>query len=383
MSPANSRVVLHIGMHKTGTSSIQHRLAAAPATDEFCYLDLGRGPNHSGAMYSAFASDPGEYHFFKRLRSDAAQIKAMGDAVRERIDAQIAGPGAATRVISGEDITAIDLAGLETLRDYLAARTGSIQVIAYVRPPLAYMQSAFQQRVRGGMGRLIFPNLYPNYRKRFEKFEQVFGSTRVRLMPYAKQNFIDGDVVADFCGQIGIDAPMGPTLSLNPSYSCRAISLLYTYRKFGAGYGAGQDEIRRNKALVQALSTLSGPALRFAGEHVEETLTRFREDRLWVESRLGSPLAEQEPDTGLGICDEQGLLNYDECQIDWLRTWGDHPALARHMSPSSVAAVMHEALPAMLEQFQAAKREARAALSRSLRETDLAAAASKTGQTRV
>ena len=356
MSTPRNRLLLHVGMHKTGSSSIQHRLAAAES-DGFRYVDLGRSPNHSGAMFAGFSSEPEKYHFFLRQGVPAGQARAVGDEVRRCLAEELATAGPALRIVSGEDITTVDPEGLARLRDFLAPRVAGVKVFAYVRSPRSFMESAFQQRVRGGMGRLNFASLYPMYRKRFLGFEQVFGRRRLALAPFDVARFRDGDVVTDFCDRLGVPVPSGAKLELNRAHSRRATSLLYTYRKFGAAYGTGPDEIRGNKALALALGSLQGPKLRFSGAQIDEVLARFANDRRWVESRLGIPLTDAQDGVVPGsVTCEEDLFGYDEEQLDWLRQWGTHRRLGPKMTPTDVAAVIHDALPAIVEWFRADKR---------------------------
>lgn len=358
MSVRCERLVLHAGMHKTGSSSIQHRLAAGG--EGFHYLDLGRGPNHSGGMFAAFSSEPEKYHFLKRQGVPAEQARALGAEVRARLAAELAGGGAGLRIVSGEDMTTIDPEGLARMRDFVAPLAGETLVLAYVRPPRSFMESAFQQRVRGGMGMLNFASLYPMYRKRFLRFEEAFGRPSVRLLPFEPAAFPGGDVVADFCGRLGIPVPAGDRLELNRAHSRRATSLLFAYRRFGAAYGTGQDEIRGNKALVLALGSLDGPKLRFAGPLVEEVLARFANDRRWVERRLGRAIEEAPAEASAEtVTCEEDLFRFDARQFEWLRQWGAHPRLRPDMGPADVAAVIHDALPAIVEWFREGKRIAR------------------------
>lgn len=359
MSTPCQQLVLHVGMHKTGSSSIQHRLAAATSPD-FRYLDLGRSPNHSGGMFAGFSSEPERYHFFRRQGVPADQARAVGEEVRCRLAAELVVEGPGLRIVSGEDITTIDQDGLSRLREFVAPLVATTRIFAYVRAPRSFMESAFQQRVRGGMGALNFASLYPMYRKRFLRFEEAFGRDRVRLAAFDVARFPDRDVVADFCGRFGMRVPEGARLELNRAHSRRATALLFAYRRFGACYGTGPDEIRGNKALVQALGSLEGPRLRFAGPHVDEVLARFSNDRRWVERRLPASL-EDDPAPADAVTCEDDLFHFDEAQLEWMRQWGDHPRLRPGLGAEDVGVVIHAALPAIVEQFREGKRALRLA----------------------
>ncbi len=252
----------------------------------------------------------------------------------------------------------LDEQGLADLFEFLKARVKGIEVVGYVRPPRSFMESAFQQRVKGGLGRFDFAPLYPGYRRRFLKFETLAGHSAVRLHPFVKDRLRDGDVVADFCERIGAPSPPA-RFDLNQSLTRPAVSLLYTFRKFGRPYGTGQDEIRANKALLQALSALEGGRIRFSGPLVDEVIARFHNDQRWVERRLGTALTEAPAEGADCIQCERDLLRYDESQMAWLEAWGGTAPALRDATPERVAQAIDRALPRLVEAFRAAKKQSR------------------------
>ena len=82
-----------------------------------------------------------------------------------------------------------------------------MRVIGYVRPPVAFKTSLFQQRVKHGLGAFNIDGIRPKYRKRFRKFDTVFGTGNVTLRKFDPATFPDRCVVRDFCQQLGIPAP--------------------------------------------------------------------------------------------------------------------------------------------------------------------------------
>jgi hypothetical protein len=256
-------------------------------------------------------------------------------------------------------MTNLDEAGVRGLIRFVVDRVESVRVMAYVRPPRSFMESAFQQRVKGGLSCLNFAPLYPGYRRRFLKFEQAIGRGKIDLIPFHVNQLTNGDVVADFCRMAGIPSTGIDRLGLNSSLSANAVAMLYTYRKFGAPYGNGPDQIRENKAILRALQSLEGSKLWFQGPLVDEVVARFSNDQKWVERRMGVPLDEPCAEGRRIIRGEQDLLTYGEPQMAWLRGWTVAAPGPSSASPERIASSMRMAVPAMVEEFRAAKKAAR------------------------
>ena len=69
------------------------------------------------------------------------------------------------------------------------------RVVAYVKRPISFMQSAFQQRIKTNLRRLdVASGLWPKYRDRLEKMDEIFGRENVDLHVFDSSTLIKGDV---------------------------------------------------------------------------------------------------------------------------------------------------------------------------------------------
>jgi hypothetical protein len=180
--------VVHVGMHKTGSSAIQTHFASA-AHPGLVYAPWS-GTNHCGLCVLLFApldSLP-NYHGFKVRGPDfVARLPELRAEWLARLDACVTSLDAAARLlISAEDISATGFAeAREALFGFLAERAQDVTVIGYLRAPRAYARSAFQQRLRGpNLRELPFTALWPNYRARFEQFDRLPGVRELSLGLY-------------------------------------------------------------------------------------------------------------------------------------------------------------------------------------------------------
>jgi len=162
----NRTVYVHIGMHKTGSSSIQKTLHNSLEDPNYVYVDLG-GENHSGKIQSLFSTDPFTNHNHRKCGWDLSKINKFNKDTRSNLIKQLSN-STSNMIISGEGITAIDKPGLLSFKYFLRNYFRNIVIVAYIRPPISYMESAFQEKIKGSLKKLDLEKIYPNYRKRFE-----------------------------------------------------------------------------------------------------------------------------------------------------------------------------------------------------------------------
>ena len=88
-----------------------------------------------------------------------------------------------------------------------------VSVIVYMRRPDEMLQSWFLQGMKSGTGSRNFSSFLNSpfvaegmhFLPRLEMFERHFGEGSVVVRPYERSQFINGDVIADFCDVLGVD----------------------------------------------------------------------------------------------------------------------------------------------------------------------------------
>lgn len=287
-----SRCVIHIGMRKTGTSSIQQSLVGF-ADDEFVYADINGHPNHGAALYSIVADDPRALVFHQRRNEAAYPLAAYIEDVKAGLALAIEKSEGRTVIFSGEACSYMfKEAELARLRDYLSRWFTQIDVVAYVRSPVGYMESNFQQRIKDAARRLDLEVDYFDYQGHFAMFDDVFGRENVHLWKFDPKSFVGRCVVQDFCSRLGIAFPKDRIVRVNESLSREAVALLFAFRKYGTAWGSTAMNGRENQQLVEQLRKIGGSKFRLSPEAVRPILDRNREDIEWMERRLGESFDE-------------------------------------------------------------------------------------------
>lgn len=340
-----SRLIIHFGMHKTGSSSIQEFLFRHLADPRFRYIDLGAA-NSSGKIATAFMEEPHTYHAHQKRGRSMQEVSWLRDQTIARLRAELERARGRTAILSGEFVPYLRDQELAALSDFVSSFGYSVHAVGYVRAPKAYMQSAFQQRVKEGKDVLNPWGLYPDYRERFHRLEDVFGKDHVRFWYFDPKSFPSGCVVQDFCRRLGIEFSGENVVRVNDALSLPALSLLYTYRRFGPGYGVGPTAVRENNRLIERLRALPGAKLRFHSSLVAPVINANRADLAWMETRLGVPLVEDLViDDEHAVRSEDDLLTCSPETLNWLgRQLGAEPEKHWHprMTPNEVASRMHK-----------------------------------------
>ncbi|MAP95580.1 MAG: hypothetical protein CMK07_11575 [Ponticaulis sp.] len=287
------KVIIHAGMHKTGSSSIQRTLAEAKLTDH-TYAPWEK-PNHSSLFQLLFRDPVEDYRGFKIEGLTRANLLAKRTEWLTRNTATLEENAAKTIVYSGEDLSSRHDFGItEKFAAYLRQFTQNIEVICYVRPPVSFMASTLQQNVKSNNLSRLNPNkLWPYYRDRLEKFDRIFGANNVRLVKFEKSGLTNGDAVTDFLTWIGINPSDINILNTNESLSLETLALVFAQRKLTDGLAKGfKGAGRANRIAVRALSETGNTPIALAPEFYERVLKRNRQDLAWIDQRMGTSMMD-------------------------------------------------------------------------------------------
>jgi len=283
----SGELILHFGMQKTGSSSIQLWLYRHLADPKFCYVHFGAA-NSSPMVVAGFSSKPAAFYRHRLEATPTAEIERLRANARERLDEELKHLGSRTGVVSAESLTNFTERELEGLCSEMERHGGRrIRAVGYLRRPREFMESAFQQRLKADLGELDIYRLYPEYARKLKKFDSVLGKSNVEIWLFEPKCFPGGCVVQDFCQRLGIAFSGSRVKRVNEALSLPAVSLLYAYRKYGPGFGTGPQAFRENELLVRALRELEGPKFRFHTSLVDPVLEAKRDDIKWAEERIG------------------------------------------------------------------------------------------------
>lgn len=194
----NRKLFLHIGLHKTGTTSIQKSLAGYK-DDQTIYADLG-DPNHTIFMQTLF----GDNNFYQYWQDRGFSINQHSELIKSNrliLEKQIH-KNFQNLIISGEGISTLNKDNLLNLKSYFSGFNFTFKVLIFVRNPIDWTVSCIQENIKH---RIISLKAYQIY-TRIENMIAVFGKDNVEIHRY-EDSFVEpyrGDIVKYFSNVLNL-----------------------------------------------------------------------------------------------------------------------------------------------------------------------------------
>ncbi len=233
---------LHIGAHKTGSTSIQEAFFSSPnvlkqyGVSYFQYIT-----NHTLPITWLFADAPERSDFTARARLSATDLEDTRQEIERSLKDFLGQLDHPIKIISGEGISLLAESEVDRLHEYLKNTFPfPVKVIIYLRNYYEFLDSSIQELVKNGA---VLRDLEaalragrfegPNYQDRIRKFQRAFGTDNVIIKAFDSALFKDASVVADFCETIGVPELYNvlPAIRANVSISAEAVQLMSRYNE--------------------------------------------------------------------------------------------------------------------------------------------------------
>lgn len=315
------RAVVHIGVHKTGTKSIQrtlhtHRSLLAGAYDMRFIASL---PSTGGVwLYSRFCDTPHRYPGNIQGGHDTPErAREINRRRSQELDSLLAEARESTLVLSEEDLSFLSPAGVRRFKRWIDGFAGSVSVILFLREPLAWATSRAQQALRE---KLTLEQVYANppsfngLADRLAPWLEAFGLEAIHVTDYDDAKRHPDGIIGTFCELSGIPLSFAQRVDtsiwLNASLSvlgARLLSELNLARPYYLESG-----INRARAADDhlAFERVGGRRFRLPPDVVERVIEESRQDCAWVARNLGLEYALKPPPESRGeegTMDQEGL----------------------------------------------------------------------------
>ncbi len=326
----NPKLILHVGMPKTGTTSIQQTLFHSLRDPKFQYLGVGL-VNASRPLQCLVGDTPVAKHTHPAQGVDPDEMLRKRKEIEgcwERQFVRVRQNGT-TPIISAEDCWFMNASELMRLRDLILKQGFHTHVIAYLRPPLAWISSMFHQLIKGGHHSFVdelfgIPGNEANkqqvieldYQKQLSIFEQVFGSDQLTLRPFDRKKLLHGCVVRDFCQSCGITEAPTKIFHINEALSLDATRFMYCYNRFQRC--ADARPFWKFRLLLARLQELNGPSLRLHPSSLNNFESFYGKQIAYLNSRYNIDLSHDQDLDGELIKTEDDLFRFSKSSLHWL-----------------------------------------------------------------
>jgi hypothetical protein len=263
-------LIMHIGYHKTGSSSIQtflqlrrEKLLSLGVVDpDFCRSRTGEG----GAHHSLSKEDP------------AKTISVPGSPWHQLIDLVKRNVGK-TVIASAEGFSSqFERPQVQAIQD--AVGPGQLKVIVYIRTPYQAIPSRYNQNTKGGMNVQDFDSYFEAHSgerqlglyDRMMEWASVVGWENMRVRLLDPQHLTRGELIPDFVEGLGLDLAQFTEAELeterrNESLGWKSLEILRAiYSRIKANPGVGPEGFEKGNRR---------PTLRFR-RHVLAVMAKLK-----------------------------------------------------------------------------------------------------------
>lgn len=293
------KAILHIGTHKTGSSSIQHTLNKATDNGQLERFAFQRaiscrlnGNNLLPLIYRPLSEAPREVK--NEYGGDSALYQKHQKAWHAKFLDFL---GSNERVVlSSEYLINFPPAALSKLGDdLLQAGFHDVTIVLYIREPASYYISSVQQILKAS--KIIKPpgKFHYNFRKIVEKWNGAFPN-KLLIRPFNRSELYNHCVVQDFLQIIGNLFDLSDLarkldiIDVNQSLSAEAMLILQNYREtfyYDRDDVFYEDSSRLVRLLDQSQNSISQtpPALK---KNIKNMIMKNHGDILqWLENTYG------------------------------------------------------------------------------------------------
>lgn len=222
------KCILHIGFHKTGSSSIQKSFAGYDDDHTF-YARLG-GPNHSVAVRTAFGKGLDHYHVWRKRGLTSQQKQQKRNEFLEVLRHELTRTDRERIIISAEGASNMKADDVLRFTSFLKEYCDEIKVVAYLRDPVSFAMSALQQQLQGGLTDV--PDVVnPGYKPGLTRYSKAVGKENLILRKFDRGCLLNGDVVDDFGSLFDLDLSKVKRQRVNDSISVNAMKILYRFNR--------------------------------------------------------------------------------------------------------------------------------------------------------
>ena len=302
MSKRFKQIILHAGMPKTGTSTIQmflkNNVKNLESKYKILYPVIENDPrpfkeNHSIWITSLFSENgyktPVNINFGF---NSVAKLKERNDKTYQELQKLFDSSNSDRLMISAEGISTIDEQGIFKMFDWLNSLADEIKMILCVRHPNDGISSETQQKIKTGKTIEALtdnPKISLN-RKVLKCALEVIGKSNIKVFDFYSAKKSKFGLLGNFLEIIDVSLPMDQSESkstLNTSMSLEGTLLLSILNKYRPKYVEGKIGPKRFGKDLKFFISLKGAKFSVPDKVFEVVKPRIKDEIAWIEKQFG------------------------------------------------------------------------------------------------
>jgi len=308
------RIIVHIGPHKTGSTSIQSALknSAQELRNQNIYYPV-HTQGSARVLPGIFFGNNRKWGFgLREIFGTIGALKEISSQFWHELEKQVQSEKPQTTIISSERFSSFSQP--KQLINRLEKNFDDVKIIYYVRDPVDLFLSSINQNIRGGtrFEDLKTPWTYAYSKpKRLQRYISLLGKENIIVRNFDRSNLIDGDVVDDFFHIVS--TLVGGKISFsrndafkNPSLSAAASVWLMTINETFERFSETDDQeiLQRRRLVINHLlrsdSIAALPKFEFPDQippeiirhNARDTIDWFNEGFLQDQVKLVAPVLD-------------------------------------------------------------------------------------------
>jgi hypothetical protein len=289
------QIILHAGLPKTGSTSIQnnffhHRELLAECGLEYPEFELGERQlvNHSDPLTAILFDKRNLNHWAFRMGVMERQDETR-EEFRRQFNRIVEDSASDTLVLSAEAVTSFDRKQLRALRKKLLKLTDRLRVIALVRSPLETIDSMLQQQAYGGGTEDNIADIVGAVAGRLDRLERAFGS-ELEILEFHLAKQEPGGIVGALLCHLGVPADRVAQLEFsrsNERVSMEAYKLMVAINRRHPIGPVEEGGCRRRFHDLKPLARLPGNPFRIDSFRDTQWYAAALEETAELERRYG------------------------------------------------------------------------------------------------
>ena len=239
-------VIIHIGLHKTGSTAIQ--LALRHYRDDTTRYACFTEQNHSIPMCTIFAKNIKSHHFYKNWAISEKQIKKRKKIFKAELEYDLNDPSLQQLIISGEDISSLDADDKIKMLNFFKLHNWNCKILCFVRNQIEWAASAASTIIELSENP---KNLNINFKERLLPFIDNLGLQNVYVFDYS--NLVKNNInLIDFVSKF-LNIKLTTNKIKNESLSLEAIAIIFKLNNLPINFKGHQNYMLARKKLVEKI----------------------------------------------------------------------------------------------------------------------------------